>query len=93
MWSHDRPRDVDWLMGEALAVRAAAFRQLGGFWPHLGFVPDARVVHAGNHALAQLWSSSEPARQVAIAELTFLRTHYPPSAAAGSFAMIWPFWT
>jgi GT2 family glycosyltransferase len=26
-------RDVDWLMGAALAVRADVFRELGGFWP------------------------------------------------------------
>lgn len=32
-WSHDRARDVDWLKGAALAVRADAFAAAGGFWP------------------------------------------------------------
>jgi GT2 family glycosyltransferase len=35
MWSHDAARDVDWVMGAALAVRADAFRELGGFWPRM----------------------------------------------------------
>ncbi|MEA2350343.1 MAG: hypothetical protein QOG86_1284 [Thermoleophilaceae bacterium] len=35
MWSHDAARDVDWIMGAALAVRAEAFRDLGGFWPRM----------------------------------------------------------
>ena len=34
-WSHSEPRDTDWLMGAALAVRADVFRELGGFWPTL----------------------------------------------------------
>jgi GT2 family glycosyltransferase len=34
-WSHSEPRDTDWLMGAALAVRADVFRKLGGFWPTL----------------------------------------------------------
>jgi N-acetylglucosaminyl-diphospho-decaprenol L-rhamnosyltransferase len=32
-WSHDETRDVDWLVGAALSVRADAFRDAGGFWP------------------------------------------------------------
>lgn len=32
-WSHDRARDVDWVVGAALSVRADAFRYAGGFWP------------------------------------------------------------
>jgi GT2 family glycosyltransferase len=31
-WSHDRPIDTGWLMGAAIATRAALFRELGGFW-------------------------------------------------------------
>jgi GT2 family glycosyltransferase len=31
--SYAESRDVDWLMGAALAVRADVFRELGGFWP------------------------------------------------------------
>ena len=34
-WSHDRSRDVDWVKGAALAIRADLFRDLGGFWPVL----------------------------------------------------------
>jgi GT2 family glycosyltransferase len=34
-WSHDRSRDVDWVKGAALAIRADRFRELGGFWPTL----------------------------------------------------------
>ena len=30
-WSHDRPKDVDWVKGAALAVRADLFAELGGF--------------------------------------------------------------
>jgi N-acetylglucosaminyl-diphospho-decaprenol L-rhamnosyltransferase len=32
-WSHDRAIDTGWLMGAALAVRAAVFHEVGGFWP------------------------------------------------------------
>ena len=32
-WSHDEARDVDWVVGAALSVRADAFRYVGGFWP------------------------------------------------------------
>lgn len=32
LWSHDRPLVTDWLRGAALAVRAEAFREVGGFW-------------------------------------------------------------
>jgi N-acetylglucosaminyl-diphospho-decaprenol L-rhamnosyltransferase len=32
-WSHDSARDTGWLMGAALAVRADAFAEAGGFWP------------------------------------------------------------
>jgi GT2 family glycosyltransferase len=32
-WSHDETRDVDWLVGAALSVRADVFRDTGGFWP------------------------------------------------------------
>ena len=34
-WSHDRARDVDWVKGAAVAVRADVFRGVGGFWPAL----------------------------------------------------------
>jgi N-acetylglucosaminyl-diphospho-decaprenol L-rhamnosyltransferase len=34
-WSHARAIDADWVMGAALAVRAEAFRDLGGFWDFL----------------------------------------------------------
>ncbi len=34
-WSHDRSRDVPWVKGAAVAVRAELFRELGGFWPRL----------------------------------------------------------
>ena len=34
-WSHDRSIYVDWLLGAALAVRADAYREVGGMWPTL----------------------------------------------------------
>ncbi len=34
-WSHDRSRDVDWVKGAAMAIRADLFRELGGLWPAL----------------------------------------------------------
>jgi GT2 family glycosyltransferase len=34
-WSHDGPRDVDWVVGAVLAIRADLFRNLGGLWPVL----------------------------------------------------------
>jgi len=34
-WSHDRPSDVGWVMGAALAIRASLFHELGGFWSSL----------------------------------------------------------
>jgi GT2 family glycosyltransferase len=30
-WSHDRPRNVSWILGAALAIRRAAFDAAGGF--------------------------------------------------------------
>jgi N-acetylglucosaminyl-diphospho-decaprenol L-rhamnosyltransferase len=32
-WSHDRPRDTDWIMGAALAVPRDVFHAIGGFRP------------------------------------------------------------
>jgi N-acetylglucosaminyl-diphospho-decaprenol L-rhamnosyltransferase len=32
-WSHDESREVDWVVGAALSVRADLFRDVGGFWP------------------------------------------------------------
>jgi GT2 family glycosyltransferase len=32
-WSHDESRNTGWLVGAALSVRAATFRDVGGFWP------------------------------------------------------------
>jgi GT2 family glycosyltransferase len=32
-WSHDETRDMGWLHGAALSVRAGLFREVGGFWP------------------------------------------------------------
>ncbi len=34
-WSHDRPCDVGWLDGAALAIRADLLHELGGFWSSL----------------------------------------------------------
>jgi GT2 family glycosyltransferase len=31
-WSHDESRNMDWLVGAALSVRADVFRDVGGFW-------------------------------------------------------------
>ncbi len=31
-WSHDETRNVDWVVGAALSVRADLFRDAGGFW-------------------------------------------------------------
>jgi N-acetylglucosaminyl-diphospho-decaprenol L-rhamnosyltransferase len=31
-WSHDETRNVDWVVGAALSVRADVFREAGGFW-------------------------------------------------------------
>ena len=42
------------------------------------FEPAARVMHIGNHSLAQRWSAPERAARVADAELAFLATHYAP---------------
>jgi GT2 family glycosyltransferase len=33
LWSHDETRDMGWLVGAALSIRADLFRALGGFWP------------------------------------------------------------
>lgn len=41
-WSHDAPRDTDWLMGAAIATRADLFREVGGFWPLL-YVEDQEL--------------------------------------------------
>jgi GT2 family glycosyltransferase len=40
------------------------------------FERSAKVMHIGNHSLAQQWSDAERARRVARAELAFLRAHY-----------------
>jgi GT2 family glycosyltransferase len=32
-WSHDESRNMGWLVGAALSVRADVFRDVGGFWP------------------------------------------------------------
>jgi GT2 family glycosyltransferase len=62
---------------EDLAYRA---RQRG---LRVRFEPAARVMHVGNHSLAQRWSDAERAAVIAEADLTFLRTHYArPRAAA-----------
>jgi N-acetylglucosaminyl-diphospho-decaprenol L-rhamnosyltransferase len=31
-WSHDESRNMGWLVGAALSVRAEVFREVGGFW-------------------------------------------------------------
>jgi GT2 family glycosyltransferase len=33
LWAHDETRDVGWLVGAALSIRADLFREVGGFWP------------------------------------------------------------
>jgi N-acetylglucosaminyl-diphospho-decaprenol L-rhamnosyltransferase len=55
-----------------LAYRA---QQLG---LRVRFDPAIRVVHVGNHSLAQRWSDAERHARVARAELAFLNTHYGP---------------
>jgi N-acetylglucosaminyl-diphospho-decaprenol L-rhamnosyltransferase len=47
------------------------------------FDPAAKVMHVGNHAAAQRWSSADRAARVASSELAFLRAHYTrPRVAA-----------
>jgi GT2 family glycosyltransferase len=32
-WSHDRSRNVDWIMGAVVGVEAEIFQRVGGYWP------------------------------------------------------------
>jgi GT2 family glycosyltransferase len=50
-WSHDRPIDTDWVMGAAVAVRAAVFRELGGFWPVMYSEEQELAFRAGKQGL------------------------------------------
>jgi GT2 family glycosyltransferase len=60
-----------------LAYRA----QLRGM--RVRFESPARVMHVGNHSLAQRWSASERAARIARAELAFVGSHYSrPRGAA-----------
>ena len=52
-WSHDESREVDWVVGAALSVRADLFREVGGFWPiQYGEEQDlAREIQRRGHAV------------------------------------------
>jgi GT2 family glycosyltransferase len=56
------------------------------------FDPSARVMHIGNHSLAQRWSDAERAAIVARAELAFLDEHYPRGRRALIRAILWCAW-
>ena len=64
----------------ALKARRAGFR--------VRFEPSARVLHVGNHSLAQRWASAERADRVANAELVFLATHYSRPRRAAIRAVV-----
>jgi GT2 family glycosyltransferase len=56
--SYAESRDVDWLMGAALAVRADVFRELGGFWPTMYAEDQDLAYRAQQHGLRVRLESS-----------------------------------
>jgi GT2 family glycosyltransferase len=82
-WSHDRPADVGWVMGAAVAIRADLFRELGGFWSSLYAEEEDLAYRAQRRGLRVRF---EPAARVMhVGNFSFAQ-RFSDSARAGRVA-------